>query len=298
MSLPDENQPPPFMDVPELLERSMLRAQGGWFLYGLGGFLLFAMIMSYIGGQSPVGQRIVSLLSAVSMIGIMGGMAIVFSLTARKHREEQQQLEAAEELIQLRRWPQAAMVLQGLLSLPTRSPHSRVRGLIYLTSVLARYHRFDDTILVQNHLLEHVQLDPVTTHALKLGRAMAMLREDHLVDADRAMSDLRRGVGDGESAGLALVEIYRDVKTGHPSEAIQIFNEKLDILRQQLGHRVGDAYALIARAYDMVGQENEARIMYERATTLDLPIELERRYPEVAQMSGKYSPAAAPREAA
>jgi tetratricopeptide (TPR) repeat protein len=276
----------------------MPRAQGGWFMYGLGGFLLVVMIMSYISGQSETGQKIVGLLSAVAMIGIMGGMAVLFSMTARKHREEQQQLEAAEELVQLRRWPQAAMVLQGLLSHPTRTPQSRIRGLIYLTSVLARYHRFDDAILVQNHLLENVILDPGTTHALKLGRCMAMLREDHLVDADRAMSDLRRSVGDGESAGLALLEIYRDVKTGHPNEAIQIFDEKLTLLRQQLGHRVGDAYALVARAYDMLGREDEARTMFLRATTLEPLAELQRRYLEVAKLSDKYAPATSPREAA
>lgn len=272
----------------------MPRARGGWTMYILGGLLLLAMVMSYLAGQSPAMEKVVRALSALSMFGVMAAMALIFSLTARKHREEQRQLESAEELVQLRRWPEAAMMLGGLLSRPARSPGLRVHALIFLSSVLARYHRFDDAILVQNHLLENVLLDPGTTHALKLGRAMAMLRQDHLVDADRAIGDLRRSVGDGESAGLALIEIYRDVKTGHPAEAIEIFDHRVSALRQQLGHRVGDAYALLARAYDMLNRTDEARVAFEKATLLEPLIELERRYPEVSVLKQRYAPAHPP----
>src|SRR5262249_12612234 len=163
------------------------------------------------------------------------------------------------------------------------------------------YHRFEDAIAVQDHLLEQVNLDDSTAHALRLGRAMAMLRDDHLFDADRAISDLRRSTrraeesdpnanaGPGfESAGLALIEIYRDVKTGHPAESIELFNAKLPILRQQLGHRVGDAYALSARAYDLLGRQCEAQDAYEKATLLSPVEELNRRYPEVQTLAEKY----------
>jgi tetratricopeptide (TPR) repeat protein len=159
---------------------------------------------------------------------------------------------------------------------------------------------------------------------------MAMLREDHLFDADRAINELRqigrseraaaaaaRGAEDvtsvspgsagaaaqnifpvAESAGLALVEIYRDVKTGHPAEAVAIFEDRLSALRDQLGHRVADAYALAARAYDLLGREAEAADAYRRATLLCPPVELHRRYPEVAKLQGRYEPAAAPPEMA
>ena len=127
-----------------------------------------------------------------------------------------------------------------------------------------------------------------------------MLREDHLFDADRALAELRRTVASAgvESAGLALVEIYRDVKTGHPDEAVQIFEQRLPVMRDQLGHRVADAYALAARAYDLLGREAEARDAYEKATLLAPPPELSRRYPEVQKLEGRYDPAIAPPEAA
>ena len=147
---------------------------------------------------------------------------------------------------------------------------------------------------MQNRLLEEDRLDANTDHALRLGRAMAMLREDHLVDADRALGELRRMTGGAESAGLALIEIYRDVKTGHPDEAIQIFDETLPVLREQLGHRVADAYVLVARAYDLLNRQPEARQAYESATILAPPAELHRRYPETAALIERYSPAALP----
>src|SRR5690606_7370874 len=131
-----------------------------------------------------------------------------------------------------------------LLSRPMRTQPARIRALILLGTILGRYHRFADAIMVYDYLLANVQMDPVSEHGLRLGRAMAILREDHLFDADRAISDLRRS--DRESGGLALIEMYRDVKAGHPEEAIAVFNERHHAMRRQLGHRLGDAYVLLA----------------------------------------------------
>ena len=115
-----------------------------------------------------------------------------------------------------------------------------------------------------------------------------MLHEDHLVDADRVISELRRGEAGRESAGLALIELYREVKTGHPTEAIERFAKSLPKYQEQLGHRTGDAYALLAKAYDMLGRGDEAKAAYEKATLLTAVSELDRRYPEVATLRGKY----------
>ena len=107
-----------------------------------------------------------------------------------------------------------------------------------------------------------------------------------------------RYVAGVESAGLALVEIYRDVKTGHPDEAVAIFEQRLPVMRDQLGHRVADAYALAARAYDLLGRTAEAQDAYMKATLLSPLIELHRRYPEVEKLAGRYAPSPAPPEAA
>jgi hypothetical protein len=122
------------------------------------------------------------------------------------------------------------------------------------------------------------------------------LREDHLFDADRAISELRRTEGAAGSGALALVEIYRDVKTGHPDDAIKTCEQKLPAMREQLGHRVGDAYGLVARAYDLLNRPAEAADAWRRATLLGPAIEMIRRYPELQKLVGRYENAAAPAE--
>ena len=296
-------QAPPFLDVATLLESSQPRPRVGWFWYGAGGFLLVVMGATFLSGQSEVGRRVVDALSALAMLALICGMMLLTFFTVRRHRGEQQELEAASELVQLRRWPQAAVLLQEILGKPARSPALRSQALIYLGAVLARYHRFDDAIAVYDHLLDHNLVDGGAALGLRLGRVMAMLRQDHLFDADRAIADCRRiasGAAPGgmDSAGLALVEIYRDVKTGHPDEAVALFEEKLPVLREQLGHRVADAYALAARAYDLLGRSGEARDAYTRATLLAPLVELHRRYPEVEKLAGRFEPAPAPAGAA
>jgi tetratricopeptide (TPR) repeat protein len=289
--------PPPFLDVPTLLERSQPRPRVNWLWYGIGLFLLLVISSTFGSAKTPAFRQSIQVLSLFLLLGLMAAMTLATMFAVRRHRARQQAVEAIEELIQLRRWDQAALALQVFLSEPSRSPRFRAQALIFLASILARYHRFEDAIAVQNYLLDNDVVDENTAYGLRLGRAMAMLHEDHLLDADRAISDLRRR-GEEQSGGLALVEIYRDVKTGHPAEAVQLFADKLALMRRQLGHRVADAHALVARAYDLLGRDGEAQAAYERATLLAPVSELHRRYPEVARLAEKYQPAAAPAEAA
>lgn len=283
--------------MPALVERSQPRARTPWFWYLLGSVLLVTMVGEYLAGDSEALGALVGAVAILLMIGALGGMMLLSWHTARLHRAQHQQLEAVEELIQLRRWPEAAALLEQLLSRPMLTHPGRIQALIFLSGVLTRYHRFADAMMVHDYLLENVQLDPGTDHGLRVARAMAMLREDHLTDADRALNDLRRTDRARESAGLALVEMYRDVKTGHPEEAVRVFEERTSALRQQLGHRFADAYVLLARAFDMLGREDDARRAYERATLLAPASELHRRYPETASLAEKYTAAAWPQGA-
>ena len=80
---------------------------------------------------------------------------------------------------------------------------------------------------------------------------MAILREDHLFDADRAISELRRiGPEDIDSAGLALVEIYRRREDpakipGRGDRGVRA--DRLPACKAtSLATRVADAYALVA----------------------------------------------------
>jgi len=288
---------PDFFDIESMLEVSQPRPRVAWLGYAIGGFAVLVLASAYVASRSPALETAVNLFSKLAMAAVIAGVAIATSFMVRKQRDEMRQLEALEELIQLRRWPEAAGMARALLSQPTRTPQARAQALILLSSVLARYQRFEDAIAVQSHLLDTINFDPGTAHGLRLGRAMAMLREDHLVDADGAISELRRDAPNRDSAGLSLVQLYRDVKTGHPNEAIEHFEASLATFKEQLGHRTGDAYALLAKAYDLLGRTDEAQSAYEKATLLTPVEEIDRRYPECISLSQRYSPAVCPMEA-
>lgn len=287
-----------FLDVGQLLESSMPRPRGSWFWYIAGVFALILLSSSYLQSRFASHQKVVESMATLLLMALIG---VVFATTfyaARAGQREQVQLEAIEELVMLRRWQQAAEMLAEMLSRPARTHAARAQALIYLGAVLARYHHFGDAITVYDHLLEHAPDDGEAVYGLRLGRAMALLRDDRLFDADRAITELRRLPGSEHSGGLALVEIYRDVKTGHPQEAAEHFERKREVLQRQMGVRMADAMVLAARANDLLKWEDVARALYEDATLLVCEQELARRYPEVAPLVGKYPPAQMPEEAA
>lgn len=300
---------PRFLDVDQLLETSQPRARTNLFMPAM--VILIGLVLgsTYLSTRSPSMKALVDVFSAAVMLSIAVGMFVLMMITVRKHREERMRIEAIEELIQLRRWQYAAAMLQATLLRPTLSVASRAQLLLFLATVLARYNRFDDAISVHDHLLKTMQLDPAMSHAVQLARAMAMLREDHLVDADRAINELRRNVSRiisprdlsepveaPISAGLSLIEIYRDVKTGHATEAIEMFNRTLPAMQKQLGSRVADAHALAAKAYDFLSDTDRAQSQWEKATVLSPALELQRRYPELTTMAAKYRAVDAPPE--
>lgn len=285
-----------FLDVASLMETSQPRGRVPWLWIFLGVFGGIIILSFNVAQEAPQAHNEVWAFSMLLMGGLLAFMMSVGMASARSYRAEQKLIDGIGELIQLRRWPQAAMLLEQTLSRPARTMSLRTQALIFLTTILSRYHRFEDALAIQNYLLDEPLVDGSAAVALRFGRAMAMLREDHLFDADRAINELRRTNGAAGSAALALVELYRDVKTGHPDDALRLFEEKRTLLRDQLGHRVADAYALAARAYDLQGRESECAQNWQSATLLAPAGELTRRYPEVEKLVGRYAPANAPAE--
>ena len=289
--------PPAILEVSRLLESSRPQPRINWMLWAAALALILLLSSALASNQSPQMKQVVNIVCILASGGVMIGFFATSLYDVRRLRAEHSLVEQIGAMVQLRRWPDAAVALDEFLSRPARSRQMRAQSLLYLTSVLARLGRFQDAMIVQDHLLGEELLDEGTAAALKVGRAMAMLREDHLFDADRAINELRRSPAAG-SAGLALVELYRDVKTGHPTEAAELFEQKLSVLRDQLGHRVADAYVLAARAYDLLSRTTEAQSAFHNATLLAPLKELFARYPETEKLSGRYTVAAAPPEAA
>ncbi len=289
---------PTFLDVNRLLDSSRPVRQINWSWAAVGVILLLS-VLGNLGASKDNSKDAAEArgVQAITTVLIVGALAVQAYLSIRRVRSlqaQQQTVDAIEEMVQLRRWESAGMLLDRFLSEPVKSIRTWALSLVQLSILLARHHRFEDAITVQEFLIDNQLLDDQGDYYIRMSRAMSMLREDHLVDADRAISDLRRRGPEAGSGGLALIEMFRDVKTGHPQEAIDIFAKHLPKMRQQLSNRVADAHALAARAYDMLGRADEARAAYERATLLAPVIELERRYPEVAKLAEKYPAAPTP----
>jgi hypothetical protein len=304
--------PTPFLNPQALLSSS--RVAGirvpTWPLLVLGIMFLFLLSSS---SQEPF-VRILQF-STLPMLLLMSiGLTVFRVRLARRAAAESEAVAALDELVQLRRWPEAANVAHRILSQPMLMPDRRLFALMGLASLLSRYHRFADARLVHDALLNPEPgepiIDPTLAHSVKVARAMSLLREDHLVDADRAMSDLRREVNQArdeirkeegveksrkvQSAGVVLLDLYRDVKTGHPQETVDGFNKAMPALRDQLGIRVADAWVLVAAAHHVLRQVGEAERAYQNATTLVPAVELHRRYPETKFLSDIFTPVAWP----
>lgn len=251
------------------------------------------------------------------LVGLMTIWSVHFAVRRAAGRgiaAEVQAVDALEELVMLRRWTEAADLAQRILTRPMYLRERRLSALRSLGAILSRYHRFSDARIVYDYLLSDevaAQIDSSTSHSIRVSRAIGLLREDRLVDADKAMNDLRREVNRTrdevrrhrgpeaaaqiQSAGLVLLELYRDVKTRHYEEAVAGFEPSLPILREQLGMRVADAWALVAIARDGLGHSEPAQLAYSNATALAPLIELQRRYPEFAALADKYTATDAPK---
>ncbi len=89
-------------------------------------------------------------------------------------------------------------------------------------------------------------------------------------------------------APLLLAEMYRDIQTNHNAEAVETFVAHREVLRRQLGLRLGDALALASLAADRLGQTDDAEQWWGDATCLTPANDVVRRYPELAAVAQKY----------
>src|SRR5690349_2791579 len=104
--------PAPFLDVPYLLDASQPRARGSWFAPGIATLIVVVFVSAYFSSKSPTYKSIVDAISALAMIGVVIAMGVVMWTTVRRQQGERARIDAIEELVQLRRWQQAAAMLQ------------------------------------------------------------------------------------------------------------------------------------------------------------------------------------------
>lgn len=226
-----------------------------------------------------------AVLAMVVPLGLLGIAVAVGSSMRRRILREQQTVEEAEGSIRFRRYDRALWLLLGVLSGAMISPFQRARALGMYVAVLGRLGRHEQTVkLVEMMLEEGVLLS--TVPALRTVRIHALLREDRLVDADRAITELKRSGREGHTGALlALAEAYRDVRTGHGGDLLEAHDRRRAVVASEIGTRVADLYALAAWAARRGGDIDKARQFWRRATLLGIERELVERYPELSDVA-------------
>ena len=125
----------------------------------------------------------------MALVCAMGFSSMGLRFVRKAIDRQETELTAVEELIRLRRWPEAVLAIRSFLSSPSVDYGVRARALSYLAAILSRFDRFDEALAVQDELLKDEQvIDPMNGFAVRVGRVIMMLRQDHLVDANGALS--------------------------------------------------------------------------------------------------------------
>jgi hypothetical protein len=234
----------------------------------------------------------------ILILGGVLGMAVWWgSAIAAALQKEDREVTRLEEAIRLKHFEAASWLLAILLSKPMLSPIHRLRALLGYVAMLVRAGRFEDVSLATQIMLSEGVTEPMVA-PLRAANAFALLRDDRLVDAHRAIGDVRKLGRDGAAGGLyALLEMYRDVRTGHTAEVIEIHTSRRSEIASALGTRVADADALVAWAHLRLGDIASAERMWRRATLLAQPADLVERYPELKEAASILIPEPVPPEA-
>lgn len=249
------------------------------------------------GGLAQVMQRTIALLVP---LGALAYAMFWSAQMAAEFRREAREVRAASEAESLGRQQEVELLLCKLLSGPMLSPLHRVDVLWLYIAALHKRGRFADVCVTAERMLaEGVPASMVA--ALRGARAHALLREDQLVDADRALTELRREdvAGDGVAETLyRLLGMLRDVSNGHPEEALSTYREYRDTSLALMGSRASSADALAAAAAHALGRREEAQAYWYRATVLESAGELVAKYPVVRGVSEAYEATPVPAEVA
>src|SRR5438477_228353 len=83
---PQPHVPPPFLDVPALLELSQPQPRVNWFWYAAAFFAMVVVGSTMASRQSPQAHQAVELLSLLLLIGLMAVLTMATMFTVRRHR--------------------------------------------------------------------------------------------------------------------------------------------------------------------------------------------------------------------
>ncbi len=179
----------------------------------------------------------------------LGGILIQGAARVRTARALEREVNGLGEQAMLRRY--RAALRRAWLVLPKLVHHPSLHGrtVAALAQSLDDLGAYESAIAAYDHLLEGMPPHGPPTMHLKISRAIASLRADHLADGDEALRKVRSAIdpylGSPIGAAFRMAQLIQDVRTHHYADALDFEPTLLDDLRP-LGVEAGFGHALMA----------------------------------------------------
>jgi len=290
---PEPFHPPTPDQVAALLERHPPRAPQRW----LGVVLLLGMLVM-VTLATVVSHPLTWLLPW----GYLIGMIVFISQRVRQHRKIDQQSQQAHDMTMLRQHPEALRLLWGFI--PAAATRATLQGqaIALMAHNLFQIGAHEAALVVFDHLRDQVPIDHPAAQQVAVRRAISLLMEDRLSDADDAIRRLTGALdeyaGTDLPALLLTAQLLQQTRTHHNNDAILTAGQPdtfTDTLRP-LGTDAAYAHALVALAYQRESSKsqepsiaqtlrNRAQDAWSNATLLLPRASLAFRFPELNEVT-------------
>jgi tetratricopeptide (TPR) repeat protein len=226
----------------------------------------------------------------------LGGILIQGAWRVRTARTLEREVTGLGEQAMLRRYRAALRRAWMVLPWLVHHPSLHGRTVAALAQSLDDLGAYESAIAAYDHLLEGMpEQGPPTMH-LRISRAVAALRADHLADGDETLRKVRGAIdpylGSPIGAAFRMAQLIQDVRTHHYADALDFEPTLLDDLRP-LGVEAGFGHALMALCCQAARSETPrdterqralAQRWWQRARTLLPEQTLLNEFPELSPL--------------
>ncbi|MAG17035.1 MAG: hypothetical protein CMJ21_03095 [Phycisphaerae bacterium] len=180
------------------------------------------------------------------------GVIVVSEMRVRRVARLTDELAHAQELALQHQWLPTLQLAWRLVPALSGMPQLHGRSVALIAHVFDRLRCYESALAAYDFLLQRMPAEhPAAVH-LRVQRAITLMINDQLVDADDALRRLRGDIellGDaGASAAYRLAQLVQEVLTFHYDHAVACADELLDALRP-LGIEAGYGHALVALSW-------------------------------------------------
>jgi len=208
-------RPPSAQQVQRLLERHGPVQPQRWVgLAFLGG----------IGAAVVLAAAVPNALTVVLPWLVIGGMIGYTSLRLSQHRKGARLNQQAQEMSLLREYQQALRLLWKVLPRVVRRPGEHSKAVGMLAHDLDAIGCHDAAIVAYDYLIDRMADEHPGRVELRLRKAICLLSENRLADADDALRGARNAVARHEAppldAWMAYAKLLQDIQTNHDADAV------------------------------------------------------------------------------